>query len=240
MSYTRYNESGYYIFGGVNYVDFTGTIVTDDEVDVFIYKLFEERDGGGDDFWGRFYHGRRIIDNFQKGINIQKHYKYTDDLKIITADVAALAAGIWREHYTPIIGAEQVDYMLDKFQSPERIYEDIKRGEYVYFTANCRDEYKMIGYCACEPKEGYLLLSKLYVKKEYRGRGAARSFLEEAIALCRWEYKLSHIRLTVNKYNVNSIAAYKKMGFNIVDSVQTDIGGGFIMDDYVMELTLNH
>ena len=30
-----------------------------------------------------------------------------------------LATIIWTEHYTPIIGIEQVAYMLDKFQTSE-------------------------------------------------------------------------------------------------------------------------
>ena len=43
------------------------------------------------------------------------------------------------------------------------------------------------------------------------------------------------IQLTVNKYNTNTISAYKKWGFEIIDSVVTDIGEGFVMDDYIME-----
>ena len=49
---------------------------------------------------------------------------------------------------------------------------------------------------------------------------------------------LIKIRLTVNKHNDNSIAAYKKMGFETIDSVKTDIGGGYYMDDFVMELPI--
>ena len=38
-------------------------------------------------------------------------------------DIAILAEEIWHQHFTPIIGKEQVDYMVDKFQS----YPAIKR-----------------------------------------------------------------------------------------------------------------
>ena len=40
--------------------------------------------------------------------------------------------------------------------------------------------------------------------------------------------------LGVNKMNTQAIAAYRKHGFAIRESVVTDIGGGFMMDDYVM------
>ncbi len=36
--------------------------------------------------------------------------------------VESLANEIWTEHYTPIIGKDQVKYMLDKFQSKDARY----------------------------------------------------------------------------------------------------------------------
>ena len=47
-----------------------------------------------------------------------------------------------------------------------------------------------------------------------------------------------YIWLTVNKNNSGSIEAYKRMGFNIIDKIITDIGAGFVMDDYKMQLKL--
>ena len=48
----------------------------------------------------------------------------------------------------------------------------------------------------------------------------------------------SVISLTVNKHNSNSIEAYKKMGFEIIRPMVTDIGSGYVMDDYYMEKKL--
>ena len=42
--------------------------------------------------------------------------------------VATLAQEIWTQHFTPIIGASQVDYMLNKFQSTEAITAQIADG----------------------------------------------------------------------------------------------------------------
>jgi RimJ/RimL family protein N-acetyltransferase len=82
----------------------------------------------------------------------------------------------------------------------------------------------------------YWLLSKAYVRKDWRGKGIFRRFLEEAVTLCRSDYNFSQVKLMVNKHNVGSIAAYLKMGFVVVETVKKDIGGGFSMDDYVMEM----
>jgi len=236
MAYTRYNESGHYIFGGNDYVGFTGTAVDDDETDVFIYKLFGSTKDGNEEFWERYYHGSRVFYNYQKGIEVKKHNKHSSGLESISVAIAELAGEIWREHYTPIIGAAQVEYMLAKFQSVERIRTDIENEGYIYFTARHIKHNKLAGYAACKPEDGYLLLSKIYVHKNNRGYGYSRSFLEEAVALCKWEYNYGKIRLTVNKNNAGAVAAYNKMGFETIDSVKTDIGGGFYMDDYVMEL----
>ena len=41
--------------------------------------------------------------------------------------IARLAQEIWHEHYKPIIGEQQVAYMLEKFQSADQIWTDISR-----------------------------------------------------------------------------------------------------------------
>ena len=114
----------------------------------------------------------------------------------------------------------------------------LKKNDYVYFTAKHIKHDKLVGYCATQPKDDFLFLSKMYVHKDYRGKGISHSFIEEVTALCRWEYGFDKIRLTVNKTNNDSIAVYKKIGFKTIDSVKTDIGGGFFMDDYVMEMPI--
>ena len=47
-------------------------------------------------------------------------------------ETAMLAHSIWNQHYTPIIGKEQVDYMLANFQSEQAIKEQMDEG-YRYF-----------------------------------------------------------------------------------------------------------
>ena len=236
MSYTRWNESGYYIWGGQNHVNFDGVEIEDDAIDVFLYKLYEVRGGDDEEFWLRYEHGKRIVKNFEKGFKIEKLTVYeTENLQEKAAEIAALADEIWHEHFTPMIGGAQVDYMLAKFQSAKQIHTDIKKNEYVYFTARETGENRLIGYCAAVPKDGLLFQSKLYIHRDYRGKGIARAFFDEVTELCRWEYGYNKIRLTVNKNNDSAIAAYRKMGFETVDSVKTDIGEGFFMHDYVME-----
>jgi ribosomal protein S18 acetylase RimI-like enzyme len=145
--------------------------------------------------------------------------------------IANLGTIIWREHYTPIIGSDQVTYMLDKFQSVSAVKKQIQEGTEYYII---KHQNTMVGYLSFYKKEDALFLSKLYVLGTERGKGigkAAMSFLENK----RVEIACKSIDLTVNKYNTNSIKAYEKMGFEKIDSVIMDIGNGYVMDDYVMK-----
>lgn len=152
-------------------------------------------------------------------------------------DVVNLAREIWNEHYGSIIGQEQVDYMLDKFQSATAIADQLAEG-YEYYTVSGKGHLQ--GYMAIVPDEntGAALLSKIYAKRTGRGRGFGRAMLDFAVALCR-ERRLRTLWLTVNKNNHDTLAWYAHMGFNNVGSIIQDIGGGFVMDDYRMEKNID-
>jgi diamine N-acetyltransferase len=147
--------------------------------------------------------------------------------------VEALAREIWTEHYIPIIGKEQVDYMLARFQSRRAIGEQIRTGV-AYFLIKEDDAH--IGYMAVQPKGRELFLSKIYVKSSRRGLGYGRKAVQFAEKVAK-DLGLNKIVLTVNKNNVNSIRAYEKIGFKNAGPVVQDIGNGFVMDDYKMEKT---
>jgi GNAT superfamily N-acetyltransferase len=146
--------------------------------------------------------------------------------------VARLAEEIWTQHYVPIIGREQVDYMLEKFQSSTAIRQQIDSGM-EYFQLRCTRAVE--GYLAVQrkPADCSLFLSKLYIKQEIRGRGLGRQALDFILAHGR-EHSLKTLWLTVNIHNP-SIAAYTKLGFHVTGPIIADIGGGFVMDDYRME-----
>ena len=170
-------------------------------------------------------------------IVIKKYDKHSSDIGQITSEISVLAGEIWREHYVPIIGIKQVEYMLNKYQSPKQIYEDICKNDFIYFTAEHDKDNKLVGYAACQPRIDHIYLSKIYVHKDNRGNGISRIFINEIESICK-EHTLHKICLSVNKHNKDTIAIYNKMGFKTIDSIKVDIGDGFFMDDFVMEKTL--
>ncbi|HEC04266.1 MAG TPA: GNAT family N-acetyltransferase [Phycisphaerales bacterium] len=145
--------------------------------------------------------------------------------------VARLAHEIWNQHFTPMIGKAQVDYMVEKFQSKRAVSEQIEQG-YSYYLLEADGDY--FGYTGICPKEDELFLSKLYLKASQRGKGHGRKVVEFLEKLAR-DKGLGKITLTVNKNNTDTIKAYEKFGFTNEGPVVQDIGNGFIMDDYKMD-----
>lgn len=145
-------------------------------------------------------------------------------------DIAVLAEEIWHEHFTDIIGEEQVNYMVDKFQSYPALKEQIQNG-YEYYQIHSGPT--MAGYTGVHEEDGALFLSKLYIKKDFRGQRLASEAFRYLTALCR-ERGLSRIWLTCNKHNANTLAVYSHLGFSITDEQVADIGNGFVMDDYIL------
>lgn len=150
--------------------------------------------------------------------------------------VAELAGVIWREHYTPIIKKPQVDYMLEHFQSKTAISQQVAEN-LKYFLIDKGTA--AVGYLAIQKKDRELFLSKIYLLKEFRGMGMGKSAMEFIVERAR-EFGCDSIALTVNKNNDRSIMAYSKMGFEKQGARVIDIGGGFIMDDYLMVKFLIH
>lgn len=149
--------------------------------------------------------------------------------------VAALANEIWHEYYVPLIGAEQVEYMVAKFQSAAVMQEQIERGD-EYFSITRAGQ--LLGYIAVRANlaERALFISKLYLQRGERGAGSGRRALQFIEQLAR-QRNLELLWLTVNKRNP-AVQAYQKWGFAIAESLCIDIGAGFVMDDYRMEKRL--
>lgn len=145
------------------------------------------------------------------------------------AKLSQFASSIVKEHYDPILGSVQNDYMIDKFQSSEAIIEQIMQGHYYYLMIT--DVHK-IGFIAFYPRENDLYISKFYLQKDHRGKGLSKDMFSFIISKAR-ELGFDAIVLNVNKYNRMAIRAYEKLGFIKTNEEKNDIGNGYFMDDFV-------
>lgn len=149
-----------------------------------------------------------------------------------------LARDTWNRHYPSIISQAQIDYMLAQRYTPAQIRSQLSRRDIWWDTLKRGDELVAFAQYELTEKPDEMKLDKLYVRHALRGQGLGSLLLQhvqnEARARgCR------RLRLQVNKNNVSAIGAYQKQGFGIAESAVFDIGGGFVMDDYIMEKALS-
>ena len=149
------------------------------------------------------------------------------------AALVELAGVIWRQHYPGIISPEQIDYMLGKMYSLDTLREEI-RFKGVHFVRLLVDG-RFVGFASFGPtlEPGVIKLHKCYLLPELHGRGYGSQLLQH----CEHEVRKLGARrliLAVNKHNTKAVTAYQRNRFVVAESVITDFGSGFVMDDYIM------
>lgn len=153
------------------------------------------------------------------------------------ADIAAvtrLARRIWEHAYPGIITTGQIDYMLGQRYAPDVLERELQRPD-VWWDQVLIDG-RLGGFMSTWlDKDGrQLKIDKLYIAPERQRNGLGGRLLAHADSRATG-LGCSTLLLSVNKRNVRAIAAYRKHGFRVTGSVCTDIGGGFVMDDYLMQ-----
>jgi ribosomal protein S18 acetylase RimI-like enzyme len=150
--------------------------------------------------------------------------------------IQELAYKIWHQYYPDIISVEQINYMLQMMYNPSTIRSELI-SQVIYKLVIERQA--AIGYLSYqyEKDKHKIKLNKLYLLPEYHGQGIGQAMLSHAKEEGE-KYKADQIYLTVNKNNQKAIRAYKKFGFVITESIVNDIGGGHVMDDFIMTYDL--
>lgn len=147
-----------------------------------------------------------------------------------------LTKKIWPIAYGEILSKAQLDYMIDKFYNETALYELMQKGHIFYLAQDDMEKY--VGFLSyeinCEPNK--TKIHKIYVLPETQGTGLGRQFFE-LVKEKAIENNQKVIFLNVNKYN-NAIHFYTKLGFRKVKDEVIDIGNGYVMDDYVMEVAI--
>jgi len=157
----------------------------------------------------------------------------TDDIPV----VRRVAAETWWQCYRGMISDGQIRYMLDWMYAPEVLRRELQ-GLVYWLLLVRRVDRAVAGFAAWAPHDGAAArLHKLYVHPDHQRRGGAMLLLE---AVTRQVTHAGHsaLTLTVNRSNDEALAFYRRAGFVCQGQQCKEIGGGFVMDDYVMALSL--
>ena len=146
-----------------------------------------------------------------------------------------LANITWPVAYGDIITPQQMDYMMELIYSKPALQKQIKNGQ--QFIIAYDDGYP-VAFAAYSPKKdndpSVYKLHKIYILPNQQGKGIGKTLINYIIK----DIPATTLQLNVNRYN-KALFFYEKLGFKIIAEEDIDIGGGFYMNDYVMQLTWN-
>jgi GNAT superfamily N-acetyltransferase len=149
-----------------------------------------------------------------------------------------LTMQVWPQTYTPIIGADQVAYMLDRFYNPDALSAQMNEQGHQFIIGEVDGKpAAFASYSEVEP--GVFKLHKLYTTLAAQGKGLGRALVDYIVADIRVK-NANMLRLNVNIHNHAAKKFYARYGFRHLLDEDIDIGSSFFMNDHVLCLDINY
>ena len=148
--------------------------------------------------------------------------------------IFTLANEIWGEAYKNILSPEQIKYMLREMYSMP-VLEQLFHSLDHHFILAWQDQVA-VGFALYHPKENLesvTRLSKIYIHPSLQRKGIGKQMMRY-IEKVMVSSNMRILELNVNRHNP-AIEFYKRLGFEIIEEEDIDIGEGYYMNDYIMQ-----
>ena len=145
-----------------------------------------------------------------------------------------LAHQIWPSAYLEILGEAQLNYMLDQIYSLASLEHQLLVLNHQFILAS--ENHFPIGFASYSSHTDAAVyhLNKIYVLPNQQGKNIGKQILEYVISAVKKKGATS-LQLNVNRHN-KALHFYEKQGFKIIREEDIDIGSGYFMNDYILEL----
>ncbi len=143
-----------------------------------------------------------------------------------------LANIIWPLTYSEIISPQQVDYMMELIYSSSSLKKQIEKGHQFIIAYDYEKPVAFASYSAKQNQPSVYHLHKIYILPNQQGKGIGKqlmAYIKDDIQ------PATTLQLNVNRKN-KALQFYQKLGFKIIAEEDIDIGNGFYMNDYILEL----
>ena len=148
--------------------------------------------------------------------------------------VRELTFAIWPQTYSRLLSKEQVNYMLEMMYSPASLQKQMEEGSIFIIVY---DDKLPVGFAAYKPIDHQTWkLDKIYILYSQQGKGTGKFIINFIVDEIRSKHAKA-LQLNVNRQN-KAKDFYEKLGFKIIQTADFDIGNGYYMNDYIMELAL--
>lgn len=154
--------------------------------------------------------------------------------------IQQIAYETWPIAYGEILSKEQLKYMLEKFYSTSALTLKINQKNEIFYIAKDEND-SVLGFFSIEHNfelEQKSKIHKIYILPENQGKGIGKLVLEEAIGLAKLQ-KQESVVLNVNRFN-KALYFYQKMGFEIIQTIDIEIGDGYLMEDFILQLKITN
>lgn len=145
--------------------------------------------------------------------------------------IMELSRKIWPQTYAQIISREQVSYMMEMMYSQPALSRQMKEGHEFVILSEGGEAIGFASVGLVDPQT--YKLHKIYILPGSQGKGAGRFLIDQVVAAVKRKGGQT-LRLNVNRNNPAK-SFYEKLGFSVVGEEDIDIGGGYFMNDFVME-----
>ena len=141
---------------------------------------------------------------------------------------------IWPQTYKDILSKEQIAYMLNMMYSTDALTKQMNDDHQFILVKDAETVVAFASYTLIKPT--VYKLHKIYALPDQQGKGIGKfiiNFITDQIK----QSGATALQLDVNRHN-KAKGFYEKLGFKVIAEKDTDIGNGYFMTDYVMEINL--
>ncbi|MFI5133501.1 MAG: GNAT family N-acetyltransferase [Chitinophagales bacterium] len=153
-----------------------------------------------------------------------------DDIPLIRE----LTFKVWPQTYAAILSSQQIDYMLEQMYGESSLQKQMAEGSEFLIVY---DDNEPAGFASFQETAPQVWkLHKIYILSNQQGKGTGKFVLDHIINEIK-KKNAKALQLQVNRYN-KAKSFYEKLGFVVIEEADFDIGNGYFMNDYVMQLSL--
>ena len=147
-----------------------------------------------------------------------------------------LAEKSWNSAYANILSTDQIEYMLTEMYAKDELFKQLQNPNYQYYLI--LSDVIPAGFIGFEfhYEKETTKLHRIYLLNEFKGKGLGKKGLDFMKKMAA-ETSDKRIILNVNKENP-ARKMYESQGFKVFKEEVFDIGNGYVMDDFLMEILL--
>ncbi len=153
--------------------------------------------------------------------------------------IQKIAFETWPIAYGNILSEDQLEYMLKMMYNLDVLVSQHEQLNHQFILAFdvSGNEMGFASFSKIIDNPSKYKLHKLYILPNQQGKNLGKKLLNFVLEEIKKAEEKTAILLNVNRQN-NAVDFYLKQGFSIIHEEDNDIGNGYFMNDYLMQMDI--